>query len=87
MYKEDLALNNLQWLIYHKTQSKQTIFSVVFLFLISSGIVVQAIRSGVNVTLFYIPKVEWLIFAGKQLSSKCRLLKKHPPVMTCKSVM
>ena len=24
MYKEDLALNNLQWLICHKTQSNQT---------------------------------------------------------------
>ena len=23
MYKEDLALNNLQWLICHKTQPKQ----------------------------------------------------------------
>ena len=25
MYKEDLALNNLQWLICHKTKPKQTI--------------------------------------------------------------
>ena len=24
MYKEDLALNNLQWLICHKTQPNQT---------------------------------------------------------------
>ena len=24
MYKRDLALNNLQWLICHKTQPKQT---------------------------------------------------------------
>ena len=24
MYKEDLALNNLQWSIYHKTQLNQT---------------------------------------------------------------
>ena len=24
MYKEDLALNNLQWFLYHKTQSNQT---------------------------------------------------------------
>ena len=23
MYKEDLALNNLQWLTYHKTQPNQ----------------------------------------------------------------
>ena len=23
MYKEDLVLNNLQWLIYHKTQPNQ----------------------------------------------------------------
>ncbi len=26
MYKEDLALNNLQWLICHKTQPNQTIY-------------------------------------------------------------
>ena len=26
MYKEDLALNNLQWLICHKTQSNQAIY-------------------------------------------------------------
>ena len=26
MYKEDLALNNLQWLIYHKTQPNQIIY-------------------------------------------------------------
>ena len=26
MYKEDLVLNNLQWLIYHKTQPNQTCF-------------------------------------------------------------
>ena len=25
MYKEDLALNNLQWLIYHKTNPNQII--------------------------------------------------------------
>ena len=24
MYKKDLALNNLQWLIYHKTKPKQS---------------------------------------------------------------
>ena len=24
MYKKDLALNNQQWLIYHKTQPNQT---------------------------------------------------------------
>ena len=24
MYKEDLALNNAQWLIYHKTKPNQT---------------------------------------------------------------
>ena len=28
MYKEDLALNNLQWLICHKTQPNQTISNV-----------------------------------------------------------
>ena len=26
MYKEDLALNNLQWLICHKTQPNQIIY-------------------------------------------------------------
>ena len=26
MYKEDLALNNLQWLIYHKTQPIQILY-------------------------------------------------------------
>ena len=26
MYKEDLVLNNLQWLICHKTQPKQIIY-------------------------------------------------------------
>ena len=26
MYKEDLALNNLQWLIYHKTQLNQILY-------------------------------------------------------------
>ena len=26
MYKEDLALNNLQWLIYHKTQPNQIMY-------------------------------------------------------------
>ena len=29
MYKEDLALNNLQWLICHKTQPNQTLFPEV----------------------------------------------------------
>ena len=29
MYKEDLALNNLQWLICHKTKLNQT-FSLYF---------------------------------------------------------
>ena len=33
MYKEDLALNNLQWLICHKTQPNQTESTPVFLFL------------------------------------------------------
>ena len=27
MYKEDLALNNLQWLICHKTQLNQIIYN------------------------------------------------------------
>ena len=26
MYKQDLALNNLQWLIYHKTKLKNIMF-------------------------------------------------------------
>ena len=29
MYKEDFALNNLQWLIYHKTQRSQIIYCPV----------------------------------------------------------
>ena len=29
MYKEDLALNNLQWLICHKTQPNQTKFNPI----------------------------------------------------------
>ena len=28
MYKEDLALNNLQWLIRHKTQPNQIIYLI-----------------------------------------------------------
>ena len=28
MYKEDLALNNLQWLICHKTQQNQIIYLI-----------------------------------------------------------
>ena len=28
MYKEDLALNNLQWLICHKTQPNQIIYLI-----------------------------------------------------------
>ena len=28
MYEEDLALNNLQWLIYHKIQPNQIIYLV-----------------------------------------------------------
>ena len=30
MYKQDLALNNLKWLIYHKTQLNQTNQTDVF---------------------------------------------------------
>ena len=30
MYKEDLALNNLQWLICHKTQPNQTISTLPY---------------------------------------------------------
>ena len=32
MYKQDLALNNLQWLIYHKTQPNQIIYIYSVLF-------------------------------------------------------
>ena len=28
MYKEDLALNDLQWLIFHKNQPNQIIFNI-----------------------------------------------------------
>ena len=31
MYKEDLALNNLQWLICHKITPNQTIFNMYVL--------------------------------------------------------
>ena len=30
MYKEDFALNNLQWLIFHKTKLNQTIATEVY---------------------------------------------------------
>ena len=32
MYKEDLALNNLQWLICHKTQSNQIIYILIYMY-------------------------------------------------------
>ena len=32
MYKEDLALNNLQWLIYHKTQPKPNPTYLVYMY-------------------------------------------------------
>ena len=34
MYKQDLALNNLHWLICHKTQPNQTILGKAWTFLI-----------------------------------------------------
>ena len=35
MYKEDLALNNPQWLICHKTQPNQTnLFNIILLHLV-----------------------------------------------------
>ena len=37
MYKEDLALNNLQWLICHKTKPNQTLGGVVENFLLTPG--------------------------------------------------
>ena len=33
MYKEDLALNNLQWLICHNTQPNQNLTQKAFFFL------------------------------------------------------
>ena len=32
MYKENLVLNNLQWLIYHKTQPNQIIYIQIFMY-------------------------------------------------------
>ena len=32
MYKEDLALNNLQWLICHKTQPNQIIYILIYMY-------------------------------------------------------
>ena len=32
MYKEDLALNNLQWLICHKTQPNQIIYMLIYMY-------------------------------------------------------
>ena len=32
MYKEDLALNNLQWLICHKTQPNQIIYDLKYMY-------------------------------------------------------
>ena len=39
MYKQDLALNNLQWLICHKTQPNQT-KSIMFTFGGARGVMV-----------------------------------------------
>ena len=33
MFKKDLAINNLQWLIYYKTKPNQTIYLFRFIFL------------------------------------------------------
>ena len=32
MYKEDLALNNLQWLIFHKTQTKPNPIYLIYMY-------------------------------------------------------
>ena len=32
MYEEDLALNNLQWLVFHKTQTNQITHAHIFIF-------------------------------------------------------
>ena len=32
MYNEDLALNNLQWLICHKTQLNQIIYMLIYMY-------------------------------------------------------
>ena len=32
MYKEDLALNNRQWLICHKTQPNQIIYILIYMY-------------------------------------------------------
>ena len=32
MYKEDLALNNLQWLICHKTQPNQILYNLIYMY-------------------------------------------------------
>ena len=32
MYKEDLALNNLQWLICHKTQPNQIKYILIYMY-------------------------------------------------------
>ena len=32
MYNKDLALNNLQWLIYHKTKPNQTKSYLIFMY-------------------------------------------------------
>ena len=36
MYKDDLALNNLEWLICTKTQHNQTYLIIVFAHMVSS---------------------------------------------------
>ena len=33
MYKEDLALNNLQWLIYGKTQPNKIIYIYIYIYI------------------------------------------------------
>ena len=33
MYKEDLALNNLQWLICHKTKPNQIIYILIYMYI------------------------------------------------------
>ena len=33
VYKKDLALNNLQWLIFHKTKPNQIIYIYIYIYI------------------------------------------------------
>ena len=52
MYKEALALNNLQWLICHKTKQIQTFIAITSIFnLIQNGSVYYGSVKGSNKTV------------------------------------